>query len=363
MKFTQDLQKNCLTSNLKPKIGLGFMRHDLNKNNQHIVDYAISNGMNYFETCYFYLNHQCEDYAYSLLSKHPRQNYEVCGKLSVSEAYTASETDYKKIYYQQLEKVPGKYFDYFILQTLRPQVFWPLTNSDMIEFFTKEKEKGNIGSFGFSEQCDHQMLKKFLEFDCWDIAQMPLNYYDWFLCDSDKNYNLIKEKGLPIIAQAPLKGGQLINNFLKHPEEILDRSCLQAAMDFVNQKNPAIILTGCSKIETLIELEKSHKNYSPINELMLEKVIEQYKIEHFIPCIQCDQCSQVCPRNIRIPLHFSAFNRALINKDTYFDQVSLLRYFEAEPANECIRCGHCLPMCPVHINIPEHFTDVFNLRP
>ena len=42
------------------KLGIGFMRYDLNRNNQEIIDFAIEHNINYFETCYFYLNHQCE---------------------------------------------------------------------------------------------------------------------------------------------------------------------------------------------------------------------------------------------------------------------------------------------------------------
>ena len=72
--------------NNKPRIGLGFMRYDLNKNYSNLIAYAIEHGINYFETCYFYLNHQCEDFVNNLLKPYPRSSYEICGKFSCREA-------------------------------------------------------------------------------------------------------------------------------------------------------------------------------------------------------------------------------------------------------------------------------------
>lgn len=339
------------------------MRHDLNKNNQELIDYAINNGINYFETCYFYLDHQCEDYVYSLLTPYTRNSYEICGKLSLSEAFAYNLTDYKQMYFEQLKKVPGNYFDVYILQTLTPKAYYWIYYSDLIDFFKKEKEKGNILRFGFSEQCDNITLKNFLNLNCWDIAQMPLNYYDWYLCDSDKNYNSITNQDIPIIAQAPLKGGDLINNFIKEPEKFLDRSLFQMAIDFVNSKKPEIILTGTTNLQNLKNMQQALKNYTSFNENMIFKVIEQYKKEHFISCIQCGKCSNICPQQIPIPVLFSFFNKTLYDKEKYFDVLSLYRYFNNEPINECINCGLCNSVCPINMNIPNHFLDLFNLNP
>lgn len=203
------------SSTSKSKLGLGFMRHNLNNltEGRKIIDYAMSNGINYFETCYFYLDHQCEEYVYDLLSRYSRSAYSICGKMSLAEGFISPDFTYKDLYYKQLKRVPKHYFDYYILQTFRPYAYNQVMGTDMLDFFQKEKKKGNIGSFGFSEQCESELLKKFLVFDKWDIAQMAFNYYDWFLCDKSTNYSLIAEKGIPIVAQAPFKGGLLIRDF------------------------------------------------------------------------------------------------------------------------------------------------------
>ena len=57
---------------MNSKLGLGFMRHKDFNESQRIVDFAMSHNQNYFETCYFYLDYQCEEYVYSLLKKYNR---------------------------------------------------------------------------------------------------------------------------------------------------------------------------------------------------------------------------------------------------------------------------------------------------
>lgn len=78
---------------------------------------------------------------------------------------------------------------------------------------------------------------------------MPVNYYDWFLCEKDKNHKLITDKNIPIIAQAPFKGGLLVNGrygIKDNIENLYHKSADQIAYDFVASKNPHVILTGCS---------------------------------------------------------------------------------------------------------------------
>ena len=65
---------------------------------------------------------------------------------------------------------------------------------------------------------------------------MPINYYDWFLCRYNENYQLARKYNIPIIAQAPVKGGLLLkdenipeNSFTKY-----SRSNLEATYDFVS---------------------------------------------------------------------------------------------------------------------------------
>lgn len=361
-----DWWDSSLISRKQPKIGLGFMRHDLRKNNQNIVDYAMANGINYFETCYFYLDHQCEDYVYSLLQKYNRESYEICGKMSLNEAFLPGMT-YQEMFQKQLDKVPGHYFDIYILQTLRPEAYSQVFNSDLIEFMLQEKAKGHIGRFGFSEQCDSQLLSKFLQLNCWDIAQMALNYYDWYLCEKDKNYKMIAAQGIPIIAQAPYKGGYLVKDLTPQMENLIieayGRTPAETAIDFVVSKEPEVILAGCSQLETVMKYEKAIRSAKPLpQEETLKQVMELYKEKVQFPCLLCGKCEYYCPQHIHLPLHINFHNRTLANPE-YFNSLCQLKYFSPDPVNQCIRCGQCINVCPLHTDIPGRLEDLFNLRP
>lgn len=210
-------------------IELGFMRYNTNINYQHLIGYAMEHGVNHFETCYFYLDYQCEQFVNNLLKPYSRDRYEICGKFSFTEASRFS--CFQDFYYDQLRRVNGNYFDTYLLHCLRPAAI-PYLRNEVIDFFEKEKDKGNIRRFGFSEQCDNIMLEKILSLGYhWDIAQMPLNYFDWYLNYSQDNYYLLQKYNIPIIAQAPLKGGLLAHDY-------------QNALSFVATKNPTLVLIG-----------------------------------------------------------------------------------------------------------------------
>ena len=55
----------------------------------------------------------------------------------------------------------------------------------MLSFFIEEKQKGNILNLGFSTDCDSRALSCLLPLIKWDIAQIPLNYFDWYLCGAE----------------------------------------------------------------------------------------------------------------------------------------------------------------------------------
>ena len=61
-------------------LGLGYMRYH-NKTQKEInemVNFAIRKGINYFESCYFYLDNQCEHIVAESLKKYNREDFFYC---------------------------------------------------------------------------------------------------------------------------------------------------------------------------------------------------------------------------------------------------------------------------------------------
>lgn len=224
------------------KLELGFMRHktDMPHISQEIVDYAIANNQAYFETCYFYLDNKCEEFIYSLLTKYNREDYELCGKMPV---YNIMEQyGVKAIFEEQCNRVPGGYFDIYLLQAINETSAIILKEQNVIPYLLEQKKAGKIKRLGISIQCTPEILEQYLKFNCWDIIQMPLNFYDWHCCRGNELYKLARKYGIPIIAQAPMKGGLLKD---------LDRGSTKFAIDFLRSlEGIEYILTGVSKLST-----------------------------------------------------------------------------------------------------------------
>lgn len=342
---------------------LGIMRHhERNKaQGQELIDWAMAHGINHFEACWFYMNGQCEPYLYSLLNKYNREDYVICGKLPIHNVL--DHLTHQEVFEEQLRRVPGHYFDTYILQALDDRVYQEIQDKQIVEYFLEQKAKGTIKRFGLSIQCLPSTFKKYLEWGCWEVVQMPINYYDWFLCRYDENYKLACEYGLPIIAQAPVKGGLLVK-----PEEInsalFDVSLTQAACTFLNQlDNIEMVLCGNSSLATFKETVAAFDNTSiSIPMETYEQAINDYKQNHYIDCIRCNKCYHKCPERIPITAFLTYYNLGLNNK-SYFNALDVLKNSHGEPSRICRKCGLCTSHCPEHLDIATLFRKrIFELR-
>jgi predicted aldo/keto reductase-like oxidoreductase len=344
-------------------IELGFMRHDP-KNpqiGQELVDWAMAHGVNHFEQCAFYLNWHCEEYMYSLLEKYPRESYYVCGKMPIHNVVT--HTPFEKVYADELAKVPGHYFDTYIIQAVDDRATIELATRGIVPFLMKEKEKGNIKRLGISIQCLPETFKKYLDLKCWDVVQMPINYYDWFLCRYDENYQLACEYNVPIIAQAPVKGGLLVKSIEDSNFENFNRNSLQASFDFfASLDNIEMILCGNSTLNSFKETYDAIQNMSnTIPQEYYAKVLHNFAKTQVIDCFNCGKCVEACHFHLPISAYIQLYNRGLFDK-TYFTALDLLKNATYEPGNVCNRCGACVEECPRHNDIIHLWGRIFELR-
>lgn len=190
---------------------------------------------------------------------------------------------------------------------------------------------------------------------------MPLNYYDWFVCRANELYNLACKYNLPIIAQAPMKGGLLQQAEINNPTKF--------ALDFVsNLDQVEYILTGCS------QLKSYEDTYLNINSFNVDISFETYKNilqsllnKTKINCINCNQCYRECTAQIPIPVLFNLYNKCLNLNDEYhniyFTDLNSLKKCIGEPTHICTYCNKCLAVCPTKLKITKLFRDnIFEIR-
>ena len=103
------------------RLGLGCMRlpvvdGDYSKidteKTAELVDYAIKNGINYFDTAFGYHNGNSETVMGEVLSKYPRESFYLTSKFP---GYDLSNIDkVEEIFDKQLVKCKVDYFDFYL---------------------------------------------------------------------------------------------------------------------------------------------------------------------------------------------------------------------------------------------------------
>ena len=92
------------------------------------------------------------------------------------------------------------------------------------------------------------------------FAQIQLNYYDWYQGTAKQQYEILRERGIPVMVMEPVHGGMLADL----PEECLpylpgkDASPAAWALRFVmNLPGVAVVLSGMSDLQQTEENVKT----------------------------------------------------------------------------------------------------------
>ena len=116
-----EYRENPLNGDRISLLGFGCMRWPMVKDADgkevidqeavnEMVDYAIANGVNYFDTSPAYLQGQSEKAAGIALSRYPRDKYFIATKLSNFGDWTPEGS--LKMYKESFEQLRTDYFDY-----------------------------------------------------------------------------------------------------------------------------------------------------------------------------------------------------------------------------------------------------------
>ena len=322
---------------------------------EEMVDYAISHGVNYFDTAYPYHGGESERVIGRALAKYPRESFALANKFpghQVLESY-----DPAPIFEEQLEKCGVEYFDYYLLHNVNEKSIGVYMNEEygILEYFLRQKELGRIRHLGFSTHGAIPNLREFLDYcgDKMEFCQIQLNYLDWTMQDAKTKYEMLTEMNIPIVVMEPLRGGKLAT--AEVPEGKAPDMALRFLIDMPNVK---VVLSGMSNMDQLrenVETFERGEGLSQSQREMLLTFAETMKAD--VPCTACRYCTEGCPAHLDIPTLLEAYIEA-----KYVPSLMLgirLESLEAEkkhPKN-CIGCGKCEKMCPQNIKIASLMAD------
>ncbi len=393
-------QAGTMTSRINPGtgdkvsiLGYGCMRWPMIKDKEgkdiidqetvnHLVDYAIEHGVNFFDSSPVYLQGQSEAATGAALKRHPRESYFISTKLSNFSNYTRENSI--NMYRQSFKNFQTDYLDYYLLHNIKDEETFNRRFKDngMVDFLVEERKAGRIRNLGFSFHGNKEGFDSLMalhEKYHWDFALIQLNYLDWNHAGS-RNTNAsylqaeLDKRGIPSLVMEPLLGGRLA----KVPDYVAERlktrnpqgSIASWAFRFAgSQPGVLCVLSGMTYME---HLQDNISTFSPLNALsqddldFLEETAKLLKTYPTVPCNDCKYCMP-CPYGLDIPailLHYNkCVNEGLVATDKQADNYSkarrayLISYDRAVPelrqADRCIGCGQCTEHCPQHIKIPH----------
>ena len=361
---------NFSVSNQK-KLGFGMMR--LPKNGEEfdlpqicaMVDRFLEAGFTYFDTAFVY-NGSEEVTRKALVERHPRESYTLATKLA---AWNKCETREDAIaqFATSLERTGAGYFDYYLLHNLGEQRTKLYEDFGIWDFVKEKKAEGLIRHIGFSFHASAEELEAILQAHPeTEFVQLQINYADWESprIQSRLCYEVCRKYGKPVVIMEPVKGGLLANppgpveEIFKAAEP--DMSCASWAVRFAADLPGVLtVLSGMSNVEQIednLSFMKDFEGLTDEQRRTLDAAREAMAAIPIIPCTTCNYCAKVCPMNIGISGTFNAANTLTVYgsmKNAQSDLDFQVKNKGKAMANECVKCGACMDVCPQHLEIPD----------
>ena len=323
---------------------------------EQIIDYAYASGVNYFDTAYVYNDGDSERVTGQALAKYPRESFFLATKLPARKA--GSRQEILDTFQEQLERCQVDYFDFYLCHDVKASSIDKFLGAYVLETLQELKEAGKIRRLGFSSHGTPEMLEQFANLYPWDFGQLQINYFDWSYQNAARQYEILRELGIPIIVMEPVRGGRLasmgeeIDAMFKAREP--DKSVASWAMRYVAQLPGVLtVLSGMSNLEQVKDNVATMSDPAPLTRdemAMLDQASDLLRKKVLLPCTGCRYCID-CPVGLDIPLMLDVYNNNALSR-SYFDLLPVyLLPADKQPA-QCLACGQCKERCPQGIDIP-----------
>ena len=334
---------------------------------QKMVDYAIANGINYFDTAWGYHGGNSEIAVGKALSRHPRESYYLASKFP--GFITSNFAKKEEIFARQLEKCGTEYFDFYLFHNVCEQnVDYYLDRSwGLSEFLLKMKEEGKIRHIGFSVHGDYDVTKRFLDTygEICEFCQIQLNWFDYSFQDAKSKIELLGEWGIPFWVMEPLRGGSLVRLSEKneailknaHPDMTLPEWAFRYLETF---PTCTVTLSGMSNMTQLTENIATFEKKNPLPKEdveLLYEIADSITKENNVPCTACRYCTEKCPMGLDIPNLISLYNEYNYTGGGFLAPMRVSSLPEDKRPSACLGCRACEEVCPQCLKISEVLAD------
>ena len=359
-------------------LGYGCMRFPLDENGKidkaetkKLIDYAMANGINYYDTAWGYLGGESEIVTGELLSNYPRDSYYLASKFPGYDLNNMGKVE--EIFERQLEKCGVEYFDFYLFHNVCELNIDGYLDPKfgIYDYLIKQKKNGRIKHLGFSTHGTYETITRFLDAYGKDMefCQIQLNWLDWEFQNAKRVVELLDSLSIPIWVMEPVRGGRLTTLVPKYADKLKEvnsaRSLADWAFNFVKSiPSVTVTLSGMSTMEQLKEnIEIFSKNDVLVKEekdALITLGREITKVDA-LPCTGCKYCCEGCPMGINISRIVDLYNEYSYSGMGFRINMAISSMDEDKKPSACIGCQACEALCPQNIKISEmmkKFADI-----
>lgn len=332
-----------------------------------MVDCAMEQGVNYYDTAWGYHAGHSELVLGKALARYPRESFYLADKFP---GYDLDNMDkVEEIFEEQLKKCGVSYFDFYLFHNVCEMNIDAYLDPKygIFQYLMKQKENGRIRHLGFSAHGNLDVMKRFLEAygKSMEFCQIQLNYLDWEFQDAKEKVALLDSWNIPVWVMEPLRGGRLASldgeneMALKalRPEEKIPAWAFRFLQSL---PSVTVVLSGMSSMEQLKDNIHTFGEEKPLNEkekdALLQMASEMVK-KIALPCTACHYCVSHCPQELDIPALLALYNEHCFTKGGFIAPMVLSSMPEEKHPGACIGCRSCEAVCPQQIHVSEAMAD------
>ena len=332
---------------------------------QAMVDHAMAQGVNYYDTAWGYHGGNSETAIAKALSKYDRDSYYLADKFP---GYDISNFDHiEEIFEKQLEKCQTDHFDFYLFHNVCELNIDKYLDDEigLADYLIKQKEAGRIKHLGFSchgtFETMHRFLSKYRKII--EFCQIQLNYLDYEFQDAKSKVEELNNLGIPIWVMEGLRGGKLAKSCLGAEKNLAksnpDFTPANWAFAFLESvPGVTMILSGMSDLEQMKQNVEFFNEKSVISDDDIAALLTAAHYEvtgsgaGTVPCTACRYCTAHCPQELDIPRILSLYNEHSYSEGGFIAPMALAAFDKEKLPSACIGCGACAAVCPQQIDIP-----------
>lgn len=331
---------------------------------EEMLDYAMSRGVNYYDTAWGYHDGKSEIAVGKILGKYPRNSYYLASKFPGYDLSNMGKTE--EIFESQLKKCGVEYFDFYLFHNvceMNIDAYLDDEKYGTFSYLINQKRKGRIKHLGLSVHGSLEVLKRFLDAYGADMefCQVQLNYFDYKFQKAEDKIKLLSELKIPVIVMEPLRGGKLAKLAAEDEKTLLgfrpDEGIPAWAFRYLQSfPEVAVTLSGMSDFSQVKENIRTYETDAPLTEAemaALSAIADKMITSTSLPCTACRYCTSHCPVQLDIPEIIRLYNEHKSTQNGFIAPMYVSTLPEEKRPSACLNCKSCEKVCPQNIAISD----------